>query len=63
MTMTTKVTVDAHAGWPVQVTRIDTTEDGTEIVNPSSDVVPANEKRDFSVWQGSDLRIKEMPNT
>jgi hypothetical protein len=52
--MTTRVTVDAHAGWPVEVSR----SDGSyppRIVNPG-------EVQEFHVWQGSDLIIRELPS-
>ena len=52
--MTTKVTVDAHAGWPVRVTRI--TPDGGHTDN----IVAANTVQDFHVWDGQDLRIHEV---
>jgi hypothetical protein len=57
--MTTTVTVNAHAGRPVEVTNIDTREDGTtsefvEIVTPKS-------VRDFYITQTRQIRIREMP--
>ena len=52
--MTTKVTVDAHAGWPVRVTRISPDGGHTECV------VEANTKTDFYVWDGQDLRVHEV---
>ena len=63
--MTTKVTIDAHAGWDVNVEAIDTG------VNPQNSsvttevrqlgVVLAGEVRDFHVWQGRQLVIRELP--
>lgn len=58
--MTTKVTIDAHAGWPVQVTAIDTAQDGT-VTESVIATVPANEKQDHYCHQTRELRIKELP--
>jgi hypothetical protein len=52
--MTTKITVDAHAGWPVRVARI-----GRCGGTGGCETVPANEKRDFYVHDGMDLLIRE----
>ena len=60
--MTTKVTVDAHAGWPVRVTTVDLNEDGTRRA-VSSATVPPHTTQDFYVHSHRELEIKEMPNT
>ena len=60
--MTTKVTVDAHAGWPVRVTKVQLNQDGTRAA-VSSETVPSNTKQDFYVHSHLELEIKEMPNT
>jgi hypothetical protein len=52
--MTTKITVDAHAGWPVQVTRINA--DGTT----SEDIVQPGETRDVYIHSTLDLRVHEV---
>lgn len=57
--MTTKVTVDAHAGWPVKVEAIDYTSSETTKVELG--IVPAGQSRDFHVWQERQLIITEMP--
>ena len=59
--MTTKVTVDAHAGWPVKVTTVQLNSDGTP--KQSSDtIVPANTKQDFYIHSHMQLAgVKEMP--
>ncbi len=58
--MTTKVTVDAHAGWPVQV-EIRRGEQGTPDVFESETVAP-NTVRDFYIHSGmSIVGIKELP--
>ena len=55
--MTTKVTVDAHAGWPVRVTRL--TPDGGH----TPVIVDPNTVQDFFVWDGQDVRVHEVqPN-
>ncbi len=53
--MTTKITVDAHAGWPVKVVKI-----AKEGSSGSVEIVPANEKRDFYVHSGLDLLVSEV---
>jgi hypothetical protein len=60
--MTTKVTVDAHAGWPVQVV----TENGEPSQSKSVrvDVVPPHQIRDFYIHSGCRiLSISELPRT
>lgn len=57
--MTTSVTVDAHAGWPVQVVAEDKFQDGGR-VHTILAVVPAGEIGVFHVWQGRTLIITEM---
>lgn len=54
--MTTKVTVHAHAGWPVSVVGISTTT-GTEV---SGDRVEPHTEKSFYVHSGVDLRIHEI---
>lgn len=56
--MTTKVTVDAHAGWPVLVTAINLDSNGTG-VGSTDTWVNANEVRDFYVHSTCMLRIVE----
>lgn len=51
--MTTKVTVDAHAGWPVKVDRLGKTTTETTIV-------PPNTVQDFYIHDEMDLFIREM---
>ena len=56
--MTTTITVDAHAGWPVDVTSIDT-QNGSE--SRSTERVPPHEKRTVYVHSGRELLIREVP--
>lgn len=56
--MTTKVTVQANNGWPVRVALIDT--NAAPGRNNEYVIVEAGEQRDFSVWDGRDLRIHEI---
>ena len=58
--MTTKVTVDAHAGWPVEVTRVQLDAEGKPAGEPV-DVVPAKTTRDLYVHSLLELRVKELP--
>jgi hypothetical protein len=55
--MTTKVTVSANHGWPVDVTPLPTTADG--LVGPRTRV-PAGTEREFCVHSGQDLLIHEV---
>lgn len=59
--MTTKVTVDAHAGWPVEVTTVDTYGDKPPIENKTT--VPANTVQEFYVTDSRELHVKEMPRS
>lgn len=54
--MTTKVTVSANHGWPVDVTHLSI--DGAFIDRKSR--VPAGETADFFVHSGQDLLIHEV---
>ncbi len=58
--MTTKVTVDAHAGWPVQVVAQDTMTDGAVFHTPLA-IVPPNQVQDFYIHSTRQLIITEMP--
>jgi len=57
--MTTKIIVDAHAGWPVRVTRYEKQPDGQYVKGSSSIVLPGS-AAEFVVFDGLDLRIHEM---
>lgn len=57
--MTTKVTVDAHAGWPVQVVAEDRGLDG-KLSYTAFPVVPAGEVREFFVFDTRRLIITEL---
>jgi hypothetical protein len=52
--MTTKIEVDAHAGWDVVVTKQHRMEDGTW-ANGTTEIVPANSMR--TIYVHSDMRI------
>lgn len=57
--MTTKITVDAHAGWPVEVAIYDFNEN-----TPSSvDVVQPGTIRDFHIHSTRHLVIREKVKT
>lgn len=59
--MTTKVTVDAHAGWPVRVTAVDQQSgEGPGSRETVLGEVPPNETKDFYVHQGRKLIIEEL---
>lgn len=58
--MTTKVTVDAHAGWPVRVEAVDQYPADADPVTKEIGIVPANEKQDFYVTSTRKLIISEM---
>ena len=57
--MTTKVTVDAHAGWPVQVEIVDQYPGDAE-PQTRVEIVPANTARDFYVHSTRKLVVSEM---
>ena len=59
--MTTKVTVDAHAGWPVEVTQVQLAAAGNKTVEVTRVVAP-NTKEDFYVHSHLELHVKELPN-
>jgi uncharacterized membrane protein len=64
--MTTKITVDAHAGWPVEVTLTQV----QHITSPEGDdqrssqdqviVVDAHTKREFYITQQVELKCREL---
>ena len=56
--MTTKVTVDAHAGWPVSIQRVH--PDTLEPQQPASIVEPGQVEI-VHVWSDSALIIREQP--
>lgn len=56
--MTTRVTVDAHAGWPVHVKTIDKGVDGTWTEMRTETVAPL-EQREFYVHDSRRLLIEE----
>ena len=60
--MTTKVTVDAHAGWPVQVVAEDRSLDGT-LSYMTFPVIQPNEVRDFATFDSRRLIITELKKT
>lgn len=59
--MTTKVTIDAHAGWPVKVTFVSLDSEGKPTDVQRDETVPANTTRDFYVHSHMELHVKEMP--
>lgn len=56
--MTTKVTVDAHAGWPVNVKNVDKDAEGNWW-ETDSQTVPPNTVQDFYVHSHRRLIIEE----
>jgi hypothetical protein len=59
--MTTKITVDAHAGWPVLVTLIDLSEGGTGIGQTETTVAP-HTTQDFYITSLRMIRCLELPH-
>ncbi len=57
--MTTRIYVDAHAGWPVKVTALDKQPDGS-VKEFDLGTVPPNKNQDFHVWDTRSLRIEEL---
>lgn len=62
--MTTRVIVDAHAGWPVRVTAIDQTPgEGVGATEHVLGEVAPKTTQDFHIFQGRKLLIEELPPT
>lgn len=57
--MTTKITVDAHAGWDVKITRLDIDEDN-QVVDRNDYVVPANTVHDEYIHSNRQVIITEV---
>jgi hypothetical protein len=57
--MTTRVVVDAHAGWPVKVVQIGNPDSSAE--SRTEVIVDPYTQRVFHVWHGRDLLIQEQP--
>lgn len=55
--MTTKVTVDAHAGWPVHVTLIDKLEEGQPVETECT--VAPHTTQDFYIHSTREMRVRE----
>lgn len=58
--MTTRVIVDAKAGWPVKVTKRELNNDGS-VNNAKDEAVPPNETRAFYVHSHLEIVVREMP--
>jgi len=58
--MTTKVTVDAHAGWPVRVESIDHDGSGAT-VRADLGIVPALASQSFYAHAGRQIVVTELP--
>lgn len=60
--MTTKITVDAHASWPVRVTALDAQPgEGPGFRETILGEVEVGNKQDFYVHQGRKLLVEELP--
>lgn len=59
--MTTKVTVYAHAGWPVEVTFLDNSN-GHEFMQNGKVVVAPYTTQDFYIYDTRMIAIRELPN-
>ena len=59
--MTSSVTVHAHAGWDIEVTRRDTVPEGVEPARGVTDIIKDGGLKDFTIWQGNELLIREVP--
>ena len=60
--MTTKVTIDAHAGWPILVVSVVGEAQSTKTVR--STVVEPNTKKDIYIHSGERIiSIEELPRT
>lgn len=62
--MTSKVEVDAHAGWPMKVTALDQqTGEGPGVIERELGIVAPGEKQVFHVHSTRKLLIEEMPRS
>lgn len=59
--MTTRINVDAHAGWPVSVVVMDKMTDGSDRRGAETIVAP-DTSQDFHIWDTRSLVITEMTN-
>jgi len=58
--MTTRITVDAHAGWPILVVQV--VGEPSQQKSIRTDIVPALESRDFYIHSGARIiSIEELP--
>lgn len=57
--MTTKITVDAHAGWPVQVVAEDRLASGA-LAYSTFPVIAPGEVKEFVVFEGRRLIVTEL---
>jgi hypothetical protein len=57
--MTTKITIDAHAGWPVQV-EITDQYPGQDTATVTVETVPAMTARDFYIHSSRSITVREM---
>ena len=57
--MTTSVTINAHAGWPVKVVLVDRDIDGVPVRYTINEVEPYSEQV-FNVWDWRTIEIYEM---
>jgi hypothetical protein len=60
--VTTKITVDTHAGWPVNVTTMHTKDGEVFETGETIQVAPLT-VQDFFVWDGKGLLITEVQKT
>lgn len=59
--MTSKVIVDAHAGWPIKVTAIDTYPQDAEPKHMELGIVQPGEVREFHCTNTRQIMVSEMP--
>lgn len=56
--MTTKITIDAHAGWPVQVTRRSRNEPPGK--SGETIIVEPHKQQDVYIWDDNEIIVREM---
>ena len=59
--MTSKVIVDAHAGWPMKVTALDTFNGETKETELGT--VPPGGKQEFHVTDSRKIIVEELPRS
>ncbi|MBS1180433.1 MAG: hypothetical protein H6Q99_313 [Proteobacteria bacterium] len=63
--MTTKITVEAHAGWPVAVYALDSFSSATaaNVTEHLLEIIPPGDAKEFHATSNREIRCVELPRT